>query len=411
MELTEAVIQPGLGTSRPARRARGLITPLSALLLIGLLGGSLWWSSRPTPADEARAAASRGRDELRRGRPDLAFQAVSHVRDESPEAGEAMAVAGLALMRMGQYPTARMSLERALKLKPEQFEAAVALGELNLDLGSPRRGAQLLEMAARLRPREFGVWLALGRALDNLNETADAARAYQRALALKPGDRRVMTELIALLVNSGQWGPADPWIARALQEYPDDPVVLGLAARGAFSASRIEESLALADRALGPDPGNPDAALARVQCLVARSRWQEASAAAERALATMPNDISILRLLRIAQTRLGLAERAAATLAREDRAQKRTRLMVELTEQLNSHADDPEIRWRMGQLAVEAGSILVAYRCFEACLALDPNYRPARDGLAALKAAHPELARSPSAAAPRPGRRHLSVAP
>ena len=116
----------------------------------------------------------------------------------------------------------------------------------------------------------------------------------------------------------------------------------------------------------------------------------------------MPNDISILRLLRIAQTRLGLAD-ARPRRWLERIGSKCTRLMMELTEQLNGHADDPEIRWRMAQLAVEAGSMLVAARCFEACLALNPNYRPARDGLAALKAAHPELARSPSAAALRPG--------
>ena len=113
MELTEAAIQPDRGTSRPARARPGTDRP-------GLGPGSHRSPGRvvvvgiaPTPADEARAAASRGRNDLQRGRPDLAFQAVSQVRDESPEAGEAMAVAGLALIRMEQYPTARMSLERA----------------------------------------------------------------------------------------------------------------------------------------------------------------------------------------------------------------------------------------------------------------------------------------------------------
>ena len=411
MELAEVATQPDQGTPRPAHCARGLIAPLSALLAIGLVGGSLWWSSRPTPADEARAAASRGRDELRRGRPDLAFQAVSQVRDESPEAGEAMTIAGLALIRMVQYPTARMALERALKLKPDQFEAAVALGELNLDLGSPRRGAELLEMAARLRPREFGVWRVLGRALADLNDTAGAARAYQKALELRPDDRGVMIELIALLINSGQSESAHSWVAQALQKHPDDPVVLGLSARCAFDQNRVEEGLALADRALERDPRNPDALMARARCLAARSRWEDALTAAERAAAVAPNDLGALQFLWIAQTRLGLADCAAATLVRRDQAQKRARQMDELIDQLESHLNDPEIRWRMGQVAIEAGSLLFASRCFEASLALDPNYRPAREGLAALKASHPELARGPSAAAPRPGRRHLSIAP
>ena len=41
----------------------------------------------------------------------------------------------------------------------------------------------------------------------------------------------------------------------------------------------------------------------------------------------------------------------------------------------------------MGQAAAEGGSFLLARRCFEAALALDPNYQPAREGLAALPAA------------------------
>jgi Tfp pilus assembly protein PilF len=49
----------------------------------------------------------------------------------------------------------------------------------------------------------------------------------------------------------------------------------------------------------------------------------------------------------------------------------------------------------MGQTAWEAGSFLLASRCFEAALALDPNFQQARASLAALRAAQPDLARSP----------------
>jgi tetratricopeptide (TPR) repeat protein len=303
---------------------------------------------------------------------------------------------------MGQYRVARMALEHALKLKPDQFEAAVTLGELDLDLGNARRGADVLEMAARLRPGEFGVWRALGRALDDLNETDGAAQAYQKALELRPEDREITIQLIALLINSGQSGLAGPRVDQALQKYPDDPIVLGLAARRAFDADRIDEALSLADRALRRDPRSPDAALARLRCLVARSRWPEALAAAERAVVDMPNDLVVIRLLWTAQTRLGLTERAAATQARYDQVQKRTRQIVELTEDVNSHPDDPEIRWRLGQLALDGGSILAADRCFEAALAVDPDYRPARESLAALRASHPELVRDPGPRA-RPG--------
>src|SRR5579864_5604549 len=60
-------------------------------------------------------AVNRGRAFLQQGRPDLAFQAVQEIRDEAPGAGEAMTVAGLALVQLKELKTARMALERAIR--------------------------------------------------------------------------------------------------------------------------------------------------------------------------------------------------------------------------------------------------------------------------------------------------------
>jgi hypothetical protein len=66
--------------------------------------------------------------------------------------------------------------------------------------------------------------------------------------------------------------------------------------------------------------------------------------------------------------------------------------MNELAEAIPRTPDDPQLPWKMGQLFVESQMTLLASRCFEAALALDPNYQPARASLAALRADHPELA-------------------
>ena len=306
-----------------------------------------------------------------------------------------MAVAGLALAQMGQHRMARMSLERALTLRPDQFEAAVTLGELNLDLGNTRRGAELLERAARLRPREFGVWRLLGHAFNDANDPDGAEVAYQKALELRPKDREMLTALIGLLINNGRSARAGPWIDRALTSNPDDPVVLGLAARGAFEANRFDDALALADRALKGDPQNPDALLARAQCRTARAQWKAALPDAERAAAPAPNDLPPLQVLGIIEARLGLVERAAKTQARRVRVQHRAKLMDQLQADLEAHPEDPKIPWKMGEIAREAGSFRLAGRCFEASLALDPNYEPASRSLAALNSAHADPARNP----------------
>ena len=140
--------------------------------------GWLWWhGSHRCSSSRTLGRRRRGRDALRRGRPDLALQAVSSVRDEAPGSGEAMTVAGLALLRLGEYRGARLALERAIKLQPNQFDAAITLAELNFGLGNGPRGIEVLQMAARLRPREFRVWLTMGKVLNDLGDFPKAIQA------------------------------------------------------------------------------------------------------------------------------------------------------------------------------------------------------------------------------------------
>ena len=381
--------------SRLVRRRR--VIGLVAILVLAALASHFWWQSqRLSPDRKARTAAARGRNYLNIGRPDLALQAVNEIRDESPGAGEAMTVAGIALIRMQQYRVARLALERALKLSPNQVETVVTLAELNLDLGNTQRGSELLAMATHIRPHEFGIWRLLGRALNDLNHPADAANAYQKALELRHDDHEVLIELINILITSGQSDLALPWITKALERLPENPSVLGLAAREAFDTHRLDEAMAFADRALQQDPRNLDALIARARCRVTRSLWKEALPDIELAAVTEPNDLGTLQLLWIVETRLGLAERATLTMEKRKRSMERAKLMDELTEAIRENPDDPKLAFRMGELATQASAFLYASRCFEASLALDPDYEPARGALKDLRAAHPELQRNPS---------------
>jgi len=344
-------------------------------------------------------AVAKGRAHLAQGRPDLAFQAVSDVRDEAPGAGEAMTVAGLALIRTGQYRMARMALERAIKLQPNQFESAVTLAELNFDLGNGHRGVEVLEMAARLRPDVFRVWFTMGKVLFDLDDRPRAIQAYERALGLKPDDREALIGLIGCLLENHQPEMAQPWVTRAIQRYPNDAAVLGLGARTAYDLGSLDESSALAQRALVGDQENVMALEARARVHVVRAHWEKALPDAERAVAAEPNNRAALQLLLQIQARMGLTEQAAATRGKLKETQERIELMDRLAEEIRLAPDDPQLPWKMGQMAFQAGSFLLAGRCFEAALALDPNFQPARDSLAALQA---------SGAKPAPSASHFS---
>jgi tetratricopeptide (TPR) repeat protein len=386
----------GTRTPQAARSPRvvrpRLILLMLAAALAALVASGLWiWlKARRPPVKAHWDAVARARAYLRIGRPDRAFETVCDIHDEGPGAGEAMAIAGLSLVRFGSYRAARTTLERAIKLQPNQFDATLALAELNLGLGNGRRGAELLDQAARQRPGEFRVWLTLGKVRHDLGDLPGAVAAYEKASELKPADREALRGLIASLVLHFQSEPARKWTARALETYPEDPVILGLGARAAFDSNHLDEALALSERALAADRNNIHALHARASALVARSRWQEALPFAERATA-VPNDRVAFQLLERIEMKLGLVERAARTKAQGDRAGERTRLLSELAVLAERQPEDPEIPWKMGKAAWEGGSFLLALRCFRAALTLDTNYEPARVSLEKLRRERPEL--------------------
>jgi tetratricopeptide (TPR) repeat protein len=336
---------------------------------------------------------SRGSAYLHQGRPDLALDAVSQVRDEAPGSGEAMTIAGMALIQLGQPPAARLALERALALQPNQFEAAATLAELNFGLGNGRRGIEVLEMAARIRPREFRIWLVMGKVLHDLGDFPKAINAYEKALEVKPDDPEALVGLIGALVYKGVPDQAEARITKALGKYPENPMILGYAAQAAYDAHRIDEASALADRTLQRDARCFQAMLTRARCHIIKSRWQEALRDAEGAVAARPGDLSALQVLLTIERRVGLKERAAATETRRNQAQERAKLMTELSEAISQHPEDPELVWKLGEAARDAGAFLLSARCFEAALALDASFLPARRSLAALRSDHPESAR------------------
>jgi len=365
-------------------------TAVAAALVVCLLVGFWWRFHRSARVRDGRAAAARGRAYLRSGRPDLAFESVHDFRDEEPGAVEAVTVAATALIRMKEYRLARLALERSFKLKPDQYEVAVTLAELNLDLGNGTRGLELLETAVRLRPRDVRVWHTLAKVCHDLGEFTKAIQAYQEVLRQNPDHRAALVELIETLVLSGQSDRSESWVPEALHKYPDDPVVLGLAARCAFDANRLDEAVALAGRALLHDPRNRHAVLARARALVARGQWKEALLDAEQAVAVAGDDAGALQLLWMIENHLGMNQRAAATGIRRAEVKQRERLMNELTEKIAQDPENPQLPWRMGVLFLESGQALLARRCFQAALALDPNYQAARESLAALRTSHSE---------------------
>jgi tetratricopeptide (TPR) repeat protein len=299
-------------------------------------------------------------------------------------AAEAMTVRGLALAALERVEECRHALERSLELDPAQPMAAKVLAAVYFSRNETGRGLRLLRRAAELDPTDFRPWYGAGDVYRRLDRPEDAAGAFRRSLEIHPGHPESLAGLAWALLGSDRPDQATPVLEQALRGRPDDPGLLALAARHARDLGRSGEAIALADRCLANDPERAEALILRGGLLMGEGRAEEAMADAERAASLSPNDPAALHLLATVEARLGLSERSEETSARRRVLVDRLGRMHELTDRIEAHPDDPEPRWRLGLEAIEAGERTLAERSFRAALAIDPDCRPAAEGLAQL---------------------------
>ena len=207
-----------------ANTRRVLLAGGPVFLAVGL-GWVDWQRRYHLPVRVWRASVEQAQVFLRMGRPDLAFQAVSDARDHEPDAGEAVAVAGIAMARMGELRTARQARASDPIAAGSVRRATVTLAELHVDLGNGWRGAELFRQAvgvggdSRVRP-------VLARVLYDLSEFSESTRAYERVLELDPERREAITGLIRGLLQTHESERAEKWVVQGFV-HSDDPVILG----------------------------------------------------------------------------------------------------------------------------------------------------------------------------------------
>jgi len=334
-----------------------------------------------------REAAARGEAELQRGAPYRALRAVAEVRGPGPGAGEAMTVAGQAFIQLDKRNDARRALEKALEYRSDQPLALKLLAAICISSGETKQGLKYLADAGRLDPGDPKPWMAMGKVHISMVEYDRAISAFREGLRRDPDDRDARAALIDMLLEQNQDAAAEPWMAAALRDEPENPKILALAARQAFAAGRRQEAVSLSGRTLERDPDNVVALITRAKVALVEGRSESALADAERAAAIDPQDMAALHVLAQAEFHLGLTDRAKATTARRDRVLLRRESITKLAKVIAERPGDPALHCLMGQLAAEGGETVLAIQSYRAALALNPRYRPALQGLAALKAA------------------------
>jgi tetratricopeptide (TPR) repeat protein len=352
-----------------------------------MLAGGIWSGDhllQRQALHRDEAAIRRGRAFLEQGHPAMSLRAVADVPEGSPVVAEALTVRGLALIAMDRVEESRRTLEQALAIGPVQPMAAKVLAAIYFSRSEADRGLDLLHLAARVDPDDFRPWFAMGEIYQRLGKPTEAAEAYASALQRRPEDRDSRVGLIRARLDIGETDAATSDLEASLRASPNDPVVFWLAARHALDLGDTDAALRYADHCLTINPDLVDARLTRARIHRTAGRPAQALSDSEAAVRLAPNNLGALSLLAAAEAAAGLSERAAATSARHRELAERLDRMHELTAQIQARPDDPEPRWQLGQEAIKAGEQTLADQSFRAALAIDPDCRPALQGLAQL---------------------------
>ncbi len=236
--------------------------------------------------------------------------------------------------------------------------------------GAPLQAAQLAFVAGRHKdaeallrrllerdPDDVAAWNLLGECLVPIDARA-ASQAWWRALDIDPDNAEASFHLGNHNLGHSEYGAAAIHYERALRGLPDHVGVLnnlGLCYKVLGAIDRAEECYR---RALGVEPGHPEALTNLANVLFQREKHAEVVAITDRLLALPHGGRGSMRLLRaLSQERLGDVAGSEAT----------------LREATLKRPDDPTLHAYLGTLYVRAQRYAEAEAALERSLALAPD--------------------------------------
>ncbi|HVV99053.1 MAG TPA: tetratricopeptide repeat protein [Planctomycetaceae bacterium] len=332
---------------------------------------------------QAEAGLLHGAYQLRVGNPAGALASLQPAADSPRTERDAQLLVGEAHCRLHQYHAALPWLNACIHHDAANVEAYRWLGIAYYDLGAMGYALGALEKYAELAPDDYRPHRLMGVIHQDEEHYQEALADYESALRLNPGPPdlpEIQLETARLQVKLHRYAAA-----RETLSAPDNnPEALVLraecdAADGQVEAARrsVQEALRLAPQhaealalkgTLELEQGSPEAALGPLQ----------------RASQLVPDDLSLHFKLAQAYAQLGKTAEAEFHQGRRTEIKQLREEFSSVFQQVTQDADDVESRFRLGVLARRLQRTELARMWFEAALAINPDYAPARRALSDL---------------------------
>lgn len=193
--------------------------------------------------DAARIASlERIAAHLSEGRPDLAAQAASAMRERFAQDPECLRLFGIALLQLDRADDALAQLQAARAIAPNSVEVLANLASAQLATSQTRAALSTLDDALRLAPAHPALLNQLGNARHAAGDLAGARDAYRAATRVRADHVGAWCNLAASELALGDLADAERDVRHALAlapAYPDALLLFGhvLAARGDTAAA------------------------------------------------------------------------------------------------------------------------------------------------------------------------------
>ncbi len=300
--------------------------------------------------DLAYARRSLARVYLLLGRPNRALETIRPRLAADPNDGEALAIAGEALLKLGNAREAEDLLRRAAAINPADLRVRSGIAMAQVERGDAAQGLAALEsiskegadtvadlalVSAHLKRRDLDAALATvdrliakqparpsayelrGQVLTARRDLAGARQAFEKAVAIDPRYFSATASLAGLDMSERRFDQARSRIEAAVKADPENHhaliVLATILGRTGAPYDQVRDTLL---QAVKMAPSDPTPRLLLVQAAIGARRHKEAVTYAQEAVTVMPNDLDILDALGRAQMHAGDTQQSIATFRR-----------------------------------------------------------------------------------------------
>jgi tetratricopeptide (TPR) repeat protein len=246
----------------------------------------------------------------------------------------------------------------------------------------PRQAEKAIEEWLKRQPDNPGALLIQGQIYDLQTRQHDAIASYRRALTVDPQLDDARLRLASALMQLDLTTEAEDHLNYLNRRFPDNLMVQVYLARVQDRAGNPEEAEKLLGSILAHHPRFAPALTERGKLALRDGQPEQAEKWLREAAALEPGDYQAHYQLSLCLEKNGKSEEAQKEQARLQQIEDDIRQIQEITMgRMETQPHDANLHYRVGMIALRAGSIEEGLRWLHSALKEDPNHQPTHKAL------------------------------